>query len=129
MHGGATLRRPGSAPTSPASRPSRSGSGAEKGAIAERAADAGASPASAIALSPPAPPPHALAPHLADVPGLTVVTNSIPVADVLYQRRRADQTVVLTGGIRTPSDALVGPVAEAAIRALTSTCSSWACTG
>jgi DeoR/GlpR family transcriptional regulator of sugar metabolism len=60
----------------------------------------------------------ALAARLADVRGLTVVTNSIPVADVLYQNPRPDQTVVLTGGIRTPSDALTGPVAEAAIAAL-----------
>ena len=60
----------------------------------------------------------ALATLLGDVPGLTVVTNSIPVADALYQNPRVDQTVVLTGGMRTPSDALTGPVAEAAIRTL-----------
>ena len=60
----------------------------------------------------------ALATLISDVRGLTVVTNSIPVADALYQNPRADQTVVLTGGIRTPSDALTGPVAEAAISAL-----------
>jgi DeoR/GlpR family transcriptional regulator of sugar metabolism len=52
------------------------------------------------------------------VPELTVVTNSIPVADVFYRAGRPDQTVVLTGGVRTPSDALVGPVALAAIRSL-----------
>ncbi len=52
------------------------------------------------------------------MPGLTVVTNSIPVADALYYSGRPDQTVVLTGGIRTPSDALAGPVAEAAITSL-----------
>ena len=52
------------------------------------------------------------------MPGLTVVTNSIPVADVFYRAGRPDQTVVLTGGTRTPSDALVGPVAVAAIRTL-----------
>ena len=53
-----------------------------------------------------------------DVPELTVVTNSIPVADVFYRTGRADRTVVLTGGVRTPSDALVGPVAVSTIRAL-----------
>jgi DeoR/GlpR family transcriptional regulator of sugar metabolism len=31
---------------------------------------------------------------------------------------RTDPNVVLTGGLRTPSDALVGPVADAAIRSL-----------
>jgi DeoR/GlpR family transcriptional regulator of sugar metabolism len=51
------------------------------------------------------------------VPELTVVTNSVPVADVFFGSSRSDQTVVLTGGVRTPSDALVGPVAVAAIRA------------
>ena len=48
-----------------------------------------------------------LAHLLRDIPGITVVTNSMRVADV-----------VLTGGIRTPSDALVGPVAVEALRTL-----------
>src|SRR6266516_3816103 len=56
-----------------------------------------------------------LAYHLANVPDLTVVTNSIHVADVLHRASRPQLTVVLTGGVRTPSDALVGPVALAAI--------------
>lgn len=69
----------------------------------------------------------ALAAHLLDVPDLTVVTNSVRVADVFHAARRPDAsgesragapTVVLTGGVRTPSDALVGPVADQAIRAL-----------
>jgi len=60
----------------------------------------------------------ALARHLCDVPGITVVTNSVPVADVLYRGGRVDQTVILTGGLRTPSDALVGPFAVGAIRTL-----------
>jgi DeoR/GlpR family transcriptional regulator of sugar metabolism len=59
-----------------------------------------------------------LARFLADVPQLTVVTNSIRVADVLRQGAPHDRTVVLTGGVRTPSDALVGPVAVGALRTL-----------
>jgi DeoR/GlpR family transcriptional regulator of sugar metabolism len=59
-----------------------------------------------------------LAPHLVDVPDLTVVTNSVRVADVLHEGGRRDHTVVLTGGVRTPSDALVGPVATTALRSL-----------
>ncbi|MBC6450230.1 DeoR/GlpR family DNA-binding transcription regulator [Actinokineospora xionganensis] len=55
---------------------------------------------------------------LADVPDLTVVTNSIRVADVLRHAGRTDRTVVLTGGVRTPSDALVGPVAVQSLRSL-----------
>jgi DeoR/GlpR family transcriptional regulator of sugar metabolism len=56
--------------------------------------------------------------YLTDVPGLTVVTNSLRVAEVFHQSARPDQTVALTGGFRTPSDALVGPVALAAVRGL-----------
>lgn len=60
----------------------------------------------------------ALARHLSKIPRLTVVTNSLPVADTLHASARSDVTVVLTGGVRTPSDALVGPVALATIRSL-----------
>jgi DeoR/GlpR family transcriptional regulator of sugar metabolism len=60
----------------------------------------------------------ALATHLAAVANLTVVTNSLKVAEVLHAQGRRDETVVLTGGIRTPSDALVGPIAVAALRSL-----------
>jgi len=59
-----------------------------------------------------------LARRLRDVPSLTVVTNSIPVAEVMRQDGRTDLSVVLTGGLRTPSDALVGPVADAAARSM-----------
>jgi DeoR/GlpR family transcriptional regulator of sugar metabolism len=59
-----------------------------------------------------------LAHRILQVPELTVVTNSIQVANVLHRERRHDLTVVLTGGVRTPSDALVGPVAVAALRSL-----------
>ncbi len=61
---------------------------------------------------------HAVALALLRVPDLTVVTNSVPVAEVLHASPRDDRTVVLTGGVRTPSDALVGPVAVAALRTL-----------
>jgi DeoR/GlpR family transcriptional regulator of sugar metabolism len=49
---------------------------------------------------------------------LTVVTNSPPVADLMHDTARPDRTVVLVGGVRTPSNALVGPVAVAALRTL-----------
>jgi DeoR/GlpR family transcriptional regulator of sugar metabolism len=54
---------------------------------------------------------YAAAVHLARIPGLTVVTNSVQVADHLHVHGDRTQTVLLTGGLRTPSDALVGPVA------------------
>ena len=88
----------------------------EKAAIVERAAKL-IEPHTAVALSA-GTTTAALAAHLVDVPGLTIVTNSIPVADTLYHAGRPDRTVVLTSGIRTPSDALAGPVAEAAIGSL-----------
>lgn len=56
--------------------------------------------------------------ELLDVPGLTVVTNSLPVADRFHEAGRADQTVLLTGGQRTPSLALVGPLAVATLQRL-----------
>ncbi len=59
-----------------------------------------------------------LAHRILDVPDLTVVTNSIQVANVLHRDRRPDLTVILTGGVRTPSDALVGPVAVTTLRSL-----------
>jgi DeoR/GlpR family transcriptional regulator of sugar metabolism len=59
-----------------------------------------------------------LAHHLRDVESLTVVTNSVHVADVLHDARRVDLTVVLTGGVRTPSHALVGPIAVASLSGL-----------
>ncbi|MEO6122302.1 MAG: DeoR/GlpR family DNA-binding transcription regulator [Ilumatobacteraceae bacterium] len=59
-----------------------------------------------------------LAYHLIDIADLIVVTNSVQVADVLHQTPRSDRTVILTGGMRTPSDALVGPVAVHALRTL-----------
>lgn len=58
----------------------------------------------------------ALAGKLADRDDLTVVTNSIPVADAL--RASKGVSVVLTGGTRTISDALVGPVASASVASL-----------
>jgi DeoR/GlpR family transcriptional regulator of sugar metabolism len=54
--------------------------------------------------------------RLVDVPRLTVVTNSVPAAEVLYHGGRQDQTIILSGGVRTPSDALVGPFAVSALR-------------
>ncbi|WP_425455248.1 DeoR/GlpR family DNA-binding transcription regulator, partial [Allorhizocola rhizosphaerae] len=87
---------------------------AEKAAIAARAAEL-VRPGMAVALSAGTTTAE-LARRLLAVPELTVVTNSVPVADVFFGAGRPDQTVVLTGGVRTPSDALVGPVAVAAIR-------------
>ena len=59
-----------------------------------------------------------LAGELAMVPNLTVVTNSMRVAEVFNEFKRPDRNIILTGGVRTPSDALVGPIAATALSAL-----------
>ncbi|MFI9626165.1 DeoR/GlpR family DNA-binding transcription regulator [Streptomyces sp. NPDC052042] len=83
-------------------------------------------PGSAVALSG-GTTTYVLAQHLVDVRDLTVVTNSVRVADVFHAVQRSNAvgggrtgaaTVVLTGGVRTPSDSLVGPVADQAIASL-----------
>src|SRR3954467_3573006 len=131
VHGGATAvgssatHEPGFAAKSVRQR-------AEKSAIAARAVTLVA-PGTAVALSAGTTTAE-LAWRLRSVPDLTIVTNSIPVADAL--RREAPPAeptgpddvnvtgvdvatqVVLTGGVRTRSDALVGPVAVAAIATL-----------
>jgi DeoR/GlpR family transcriptional regulator of sugar metabolism len=89
---------------------------AEKAAIASAAASLVA-PGTAIAISA-GTTTYVLARCLVDIPGLTVLTNSVPVADALYREGRPDQTVILSGGVRTPSDALVGPFAVEVIRSL-----------
>ncbi len=60
-----------------------------------------------------------LAAELDQLQGLTVVTNSLKVAELLYQRQGTSScTVIVTGGQRTPSEALVGPVARLALQSL-----------
>ena len=90
VHGGATsltghaLFEPGFAAKSSLQQ-------AEKDAIADAAA-ALVEPGMAVGVSA-GTTTYALARRLADIPGLTVVTNSIRVADVLYQVGRTDQTI------------------------------------
>lgn len=115
VHGGAT------APTLPSTdepgfETKSSRERAEKDAIA-RAAAAMVRPGSAVGLSA-GTTTWTLAHRLRDVPGITVVTNSVQIATVFWTAPDPDRTVVLTGGVRTPSDALVGPLAVAALRSL-----------
>lgn len=115
VHGGATpvhgwsTKEPGFEAKSVLEQP-------EKEAIAAAAVDL-VQPGTAVALTA-GTTTAAMARRITDVPALTVVTNSVRVAEILHRTHRSDQTVVLTGGVRTPSDALVGPVAVAALRAL-----------
>jgi DeoR/GlpR family transcriptional regulator of sugar metabolism len=88
----------------------------EKEAIAAAAADL-VEPGMAIGISA-GTTTHALAAKVAEIPGVTIVTNSIRVADVLHRAGRRDQTVLLTGGTRTPSEALVGAFAVSQLRSV-----------
>jgi len=92
---------------------------AEKTAIARTAASL-VTPGTAVALAS-GTTTYALAQFLLDVPGLTIVTNSLRVSSVFSGMRGLDGTtdsVVLTGGVQTPAEALVGPVADLTIRSL-----------
>jgi DeoR/GlpR family transcriptional regulator of sugar metabolism len=115
VHGGATARRTPSTDEPGFEAKSRR-QFAEKEAIAQAAAGL-VEPGQAIALSA-GTTTWRLAHHLSDVPDLTVVTNSMQVAIVLHRDARPDLTVVVIGGVRTPSDALVGPIALTALRSL-----------
>lgn len=115
VHGGATIAdRPSTEEPTFESKSLREQ--AEKEAIAAHAARL-VQPGAAIGLTA-GTTTWTLARLLVDVPQLTVLTNSTRVADVFHLQHRPDRTVILTGGVRTPSDALVGPVAVATIRAL-----------
>ena len=47
---------------------------------------------------------------------LTVLTNSVPAAEKLHRTAPPGVTVLLTGGERSPSEALVGPIATSTVR-------------
>jgi DeoR/GlpR family transcriptional regulator of sugar metabolism len=124
VHGGATTKRPPST-EEPGFEAKWVRQTAEKTAIAAAAAGL-VVPGSAVGLSA-GTTTWTLARHLATVPGLTVVTNSTRVADVLLSAAHTSRStgtaigpanVILTGGVRTPSDALVGPIAVAALQSL-----------
>jgi DeoR/GlpR family transcriptional regulator of sugar metabolism len=115
VHGGATAL-PGSAMFEPGFAAKSALQQGEKESIADAAADL-VEPGMAIGISA-GTTTYALARRLADVAGLTVVTNSPRVADILHEAGRKGQQIILTGGVRTPSDALVGPFAVSALRSV-----------
>jgi DeoR/GlpR family transcriptional regulator of sugar metabolism len=89
----------------------------EKAAIASLAATM-VKPGSAIGLSA-GTTTWILARQLAQVRGVTVLTNSMKVWNELQRGEDGRSHVILTGGdFRTPSDALVGPTADATIRSM-----------
>ncbi len=115
VHGGATLLRKSSV-HEPGFDTKRTLEHEAKLAIARTAA-ALVEPGMAVAISAGSTT-YEVSRRLVDIPRLTVVTNSVPAAEVLYHGGRSDQTIILSGGVRTPSDALVGPFAVSALRAV-----------
>jgi DeoR/GlpR family transcriptional regulator of sugar metabolism len=115
VHGGATLLRE-SAVHEPGFDTKRTLEHDAKLAIARRAATL-VEPGMAVAVSAGSTT-YEVSRLLSGIPRLTVVTNSVPAAEVLYHGGRSDQTIILSGGVRTPSDALVGPFAVSALRAV-----------
>lgn len=116
VHGGATLAPSALSTDEPGFEAKWVQQQAEKEAIA-RAAAGLVTPGMAVGLSA-GTTTWTLAHHLRDHPDLTIVTNSMQVAQVFQRGAATGQTVVLTGGVRTPSDALVGPVAVSALQQL-----------
>ena len=115
VHGGATILS-GLASFEPGFTAKSSLQQTEKAAIAAAAAER-VEPGMAIGISA-GTTTYALAARVAEVPGVTIVTNSIRVADILHRSGRRDQTVILTGGTRTPSEALVGSFAVSQLRSI-----------
>jgi DeoR/GlpR family transcriptional regulator of sugar metabolism len=115
VHGGATAPRMASV-HEPGFATKASQQVAAKTAIASAAAEH-VPPGSSLGVSA-GTTTHLVAAQLLDIAELTVVTNSLPVADELYTHRRVEQTVLLTGGLRTPSDALVGPLTVQALQGI-----------
>ncbi|MEZ0093059.1 DeoR/GlpR family DNA-binding transcription regulator [Streptacidiphilus sp. EB129] len=109
-----TPRPGGSAPGAPGARVT-----AEQEALAAAAAR-GARAQMTIGLSG-GPTIHRLAVHLRELPGLTVVTNSLRTAAILSRsgRSRERPTVILTGGYHHDSDDLLhGPVTAMVLRSM-----------
>ncbi len=115
VHGGATLPSDSSAAEPGFGRKSALQL-PEKAAIAA-AAEAMVQPGTSLSLNS-GTTTHALARTLRGVPDITVVTNSPRIAEALSDAPATGQTVLLLGGVRTPSDALVGPLTTAALRTL-----------
>lgn len=119
VHGGATLPHTDVAATG-AAEPTFAAKDrqqrAEKVAIAVAAADT-VQPGEAIGMTGGTTTAR-IAHQLSTIRDLTVVTNSLRVLDILQAAPDVNRTVIVTGGIPTPSAALVGPVGEQALASL-----------
>ena len=113
VHGGAVIARqatfePGFEVKSRLAEPAKLAIAAEAASMIR--------PAGAIALSA-GTTTWSMARLVAKLPNVTVVTNSPVVADAIAAENE-QMSVILTGGVRTPSAALVGPIADHSIAGL-----------
>jgi DeoR/GlpR family transcriptional regulator of sugar metabolism len=115
VHGGAVLSRDSSS-LEPAFKVKSGLEKSAKDAIGHATLDL-VKPGSAIAINA-GTTTAAAATYLATIPNITVVTNSLKVAERMWNSKELGQVVILSGGVRTPSEALVGPVALENIRSL-----------
>ncbi|MFJ8430860.1 DeoR/GlpR family DNA-binding transcription regulator [Kitasatospora sp. NPDC094019] len=119
VHGGAVAAS-GTAIDEPGFEAKSGLESAAKAAVAEAAATL-VEPGSVVAVAA-GTTTYAVAARLLHIPRLTVVTNSLPVAELI--RSAGDEhgtgapSLLLTGGSPTPSAALVGPLADQAVRSL-----------
>lgn len=115
VHGGATQSRAGSG-REPGFSAKAALAGPAKMSIAREAARM-VEPGATVGLTAGTTTVH-VAQRLLGLKGITVVTNSIRVAEVFHDTATYEIPVIVTGGSRTPSDALVGPMAVSALRQL-----------
>ena len=59
---------------------------------------------------------YVFAQHLSS--GITILTNSIPVAELVQALESKDVEVIVTGGVTTRSNSLVGPIADKVVASL-----------
>ncbi|MDO4255416.1 MAG: DeoR/GlpR family DNA-binding transcription regulator [Kocuria sp.] len=116
VHGGARLAAPGSASEEPGFLRKSRLNQEQKSAVA-RAAAAFVTPGMSVFVNS-GTTTFALARELRTVEDLTVVTNSPRIAQVFDDRPAPGSQVVMLGGVRTPSDALVGPLAVRSLETL-----------
>jgi DeoR/GlpR family transcriptional regulator of sugar metabolism len=54
--------------------------------------------------------------------GITILTNSVPVAELVQSKEAKDVQVIVTGGVVSRSNSLVGPIADKVILTLRVNC-------
>ena len=116
VHGGATAVSPQSTVIEPPFQSKSLREQLAKDAIATRAARE-INPGDSIALMGGSSV-FAVAKLAVRIPRLTIVTNSLPVSDLFNRDGLPDQTVILAGGLRTPTDSFVGAIAVDAFKSL-----------